>query len=120
MDLIPIPKDVPDMTLVQTLDGIEYTLHITWNMRAGWFFGLYDANDVVILAPVRMTVGSDLLAGIRYNPLCPTGELLVVDFSNQDLEPGYLDLVSGASEADLQGRVGLVYVPLNDPDLQVV
>lgn len=119
MDLIPIPKNVPDMSFVQTLDGVQYTIHVTWNMRAGWMLGLYDANDVIIMAPRRMTVGSDLLDIARSNPLCPTGQLLVVDFSDQELEPRYLDLVSGPSESDLQGRVGLVYVPLNDPDLLV-
>lgn len=119
MNLIPVPKNIPDMSFVQTLDGIQYTFHITWNMRAGWFFGLYDANDAVIMTPRAMTVGSDLLDIARSNPLCPTGQLLLVDTTNQDIEPGYLDLVAGPNESDLQGRVALIYVPLNDPDFQV-
>lgn len=119
MELIPISKNVPSLSQVQTLDGTEYILHIEWNMRGGWFLGLSDANDDTIFSPRQMTVGSDLLASIRYDARCPPGQLIIVDFTAQDIEPGYLDLVAGASQADLQGRVGLIYVPLDDPDLLV-
>lgn len=120
MELIPVSKNVPSLSQVQTLDGSEYILHIEWNMRGGWFLGLSDANDSPIFQPRAMRVGVDLLKASRADARCPPGQLLVVDFSKSGLEPGYLDLVAGSSEDDLQGRVGLVYVPLDDPDLEAV
>jgi hypothetical protein len=117
VDLIPITKNVPSLSQTQTLDGTEYILHIEWNMRGGWFLGLNDANDDPLFQPRAMVVGIDLLKAARADARCPPGQLLVVDFSRSGVEAGYLDLVAGSSEDDLQGRVGLVYVPLNDPDL---
>jgi uncharacterized protein DUF6983 len=119
MDLIPITKNVPNLSQNQTLDGTDYIFHVKWNMRGGWFFGLSDANDDTILSPRQMTVGSDLLAPARFDARCPPGQLFVIDFTGKDIEPAYLDLVAGATQTDLQGRVGLVYVPLDDPDLLV-
>lgn len=116
MDLISIPKNLPDLSMSHVLDGTEYTFHFKWNMRGGWFLELSDAAGSPLFNFRRMVVGVDLLTTVRHDDRCPTGQLLLVDFSNTDTDPGYLDLVAG-TEDDLQGRVGLIYVPLNDPDL---
>ncbi len=119
MELIPIPKDAPDQSLSQVLDGVEYILHFVWNMRGGWFMALHDANDAPLFGLRRMTPGTDMLAHKRYDERVPPGKLLVLDTTGNDLRPGYTDLVSGPNESDLQGRVALIYVPENDPDLLV-
>jgi hypothetical protein len=110
VQVIPIDKYKPFAVQRRTFDGIKYTLHIEWNMRAGWFLGLSDADDLPIFDLRKLVTESDLLAGYRHDERCPPGKLFLVDTTGLKREPGYEDLVAGASESDLQGTHALVYV----------
>lgn len=110
MQLINIQKDVPDLVQSQVLDGTVFTLHVTWNMRGGWYLALHDANDEVIFHARRIVLGFDLLTCVRHDPRCPLGQLVALDMTEREIEPGYADLVAGPDETDLQGRVALLYI----------
>lgn len=105
----PIPKNVPDMTMVVTFDQAEYELRIRWNMRAGWFIDVADGQRQPIITGRAMVLGTDIFASVRYDERVPLGRLFLVDTTRQDIEPGFLDLASGPTLSDLEGRVMLVY-----------
>ncbi len=114
MQTLPIDKRKPFSVQRRTLDGVKYTLHIEWNMRAGWFLGLSDADDVPIFELRKMVTDTDLLDGYRFDERCPPGRLFLVDTTGRQREPGYEDLVSGPNESDLEGTHALVYAELAD------
>ena len=114
MQIIPIQKYRPFAVQRRSFDGVKYTLHIEWNMRAGWFLGLSDAEDSTIFQLRKMITESDLLAGYRHDPRTPPGRLYLVDTTGEWREPGYEDLVAGASDNDLQGTHALVYLEVSE------
>jgi hypothetical protein len=107
--VIPVQKNLPRVRQGQTLDGVDYFVVLEWNMRNGWFIGLNDANDTPIWQPARLVVDVDFCARARHDARCPPGVLTAFDVTGNSGDPGYLDLVSGSSENDLQGRVAITY-----------
>jgi len=105
----PIPKNVPDMTMTVTLDQAEYNLRIRWNMRGGWFIDVNDGENLPIVTGKAMVIGSDIFQSVRYDERTPLGKLMLIDLTQRDIEPGFLDLASGPTLSDLDGRVILVY-----------
>lgn len=91
-------------------EGFSLLLHVRWNMRAGWTVSIYDANENPLSQGARLAVGQDLLAGIRYDPRCPPGELRLVDLTGvYDREARVGELAYGPSIEDPKGRFALVY-----------
>lgn len=105
----PIAKNVPDLTMIVTFDQAEYELRIRWNMRAGWFIDVADGQKQPIITGRALVLGSDIFAGVRYDERVPLGRLVLIDTTQQDIEPGFLDLCSGPTLSDLDGRCMLVY-----------
>lgn len=91
MNLIPIPKDKPFFARRVTLDGDDYQIRFEWNMRAGWFVALADADGVPIFAAKRIVPGWDLLRGSS-DARRPRGGLYVVDSVGTNAQPGFTDL----------------------------
>lgn len=88
-------------TVRAVLDGSTFLLEFAWNPRdLSWYVQISDANAVLLLVR-RIAVGSALLRRFQ-NPNLPRGELLAIDTSGKDLDPGL---------ADLGDRVPLLYVP---------
>lgn len=116
MIVIPVPKDTPRHSASFVLDGSYYELTMTWNMRAGWFFGIADGDGEVILSPRRACLGVDLLASARGDARTPPGWLGLLPLAPEDrTEPGYNDLVSTINlKTDPQGRIVLAYVPVDE------
>ncbi len=112
--LIPTRKDVPDYTQSQVLEGVEYNFRFLWNMRGGWFMSISDASEEPLLGLTRMVAGINFTDLVRWDPRCPAGDLVLADLQGGFVDPGYYDLASGPVD-NLQGRVGLVYIPSDDP-----
>jgi hypothetical protein len=105
----PVPKNLPDITMALTLSQAEYQIGIRWNMRGGWFININDAAGGPITGQAAMVLGVDFFQGVRHDDRVPPGQLMLVDTTGQDLEAGFLDLASGPTLSDIQGRVILVY-----------
>jgi hypothetical protein len=76
-----------------TLEGVDYYINLSWNMRAGWFIGMADQDGVAIFSPKRLTPDWDLLGHIT-DDRRPRGELYCLDTTAQRAEPGFDDLGS--------------------------
>lgn len=86
------------------LDGVDLTLDVRWNARAGaWILAVSDA-DGVILAGRRITSGASLFGRVVSSRL-PGGDLMAVDTSGDDTDPG---------AGELGQRVELVYLTAAD------
>ena len=98
---MPVQPGVPAQEFRISLDGQLFRIAITWNERdAAWYLDLFDADGTLLLAGRKLVLGQALLARFRDARL-PPGELLVLDTTSRDLEPG---------QQDLGGRVPLFYV----------
>ncbi len=111
LQYIPIPKNVPDQLLtVGPLDGASFQLRVRWNMRSGWTISLADESGVPIFGLRGLVIEVDFLDRVRADDRVPPGKLVLLDLTGQGANPGYLDLCSGPTLADLQGTCMLVYV----------
>jgi hypothetical protein len=108
LTVIQLPKGKPFFTQRNTLSDQDYTLRFEWNSRSGWYLGLAQGNDV-LFHPRKIVVNQDLLQHCRHLASCPPGALWVYDITEQELDPGFEDFVSGPSTRDPQGRVYLLY-----------
>lgn len=98
--VIPIAPGVPDQRLSVQIDELTFTLDLLWNSRVEkWSMSMSD-GDGAIFSGHALSLDYPVLQA--YNDRrSPPGELLLVDTSDQQLEPG-LD--------DLGERVLLLYV----------
>lgn len=88
------------------LDGVTFGLEFSWNARGEyWSFVIYDAAGNPLVRRV-VRVSWPLLARFK-NARLPRGELVAMDTSGQDLDPGLTELGDGA-------RVQLVYLTAAD------
>jgi len=103
--IIPTRTDGTQRYTVRLLlDGLNFGLEFFWNPRElAWYVLLYDANGNQLL--VRKLVGGQPLTQSFGNQALPRGELLVIDTTGKDQDPGLTDL--GA-------RVLLTYIPQSD------
>ena len=79
---IPVP-DRPHSEQSTTLDGVTYVLRFDFVQRMSrWRLGLYTTRGDLIVAPVWLVPGADLLAPFRSDPRVPPGTLVVVATSD--------------------------------------
>jgi hypothetical protein len=109
LSYFPIPKSTPDLSMTITLDQAEFELQIRWNMRGGWFISIADAAGDPITGQAAMVIGTDFFQGVRHDDRVPLGKLMLIDTTLAFVEPGFLDLCSGPTLSDIEGRVMLVY-----------
>lgn len=104
MRTIPVSPDLVHQSLRVLLDGVELELDVRWNDRASaWMLTVSD-DDGLVTAGRRIVVGVPLLARVMSDRL-PAGELIAVDTSDTDADPG---------EGELGRRVELVYVTASE------
>ncbi len=83
------------------LDGEPFRLLTRYNKRVeSWFVSLYDSAGEPICTGRRLTVGNFLFPWLVGRNR-PSGQLLALDTSSQDSDPG---------ELDLGKRVSLMYI----------
>lgn len=88
----PLPSPaVPFYTVRMTMDGADFIGRFEWNQRNGWYFGLSDAEEVVIFSPKKLVANRDLLLYCT-DERRPPGVLALWDSTGLGQDPGYEDL----------------------------
>ncbi len=85
---LPIDPSIPFQTFSTTLDGIQFGFEFFWNARAdrdagAWFFHLYTADDELIRASIKVSLGT-LLGGRCADARMPNGVFKAIDLSDTD------------------------------------
>lgn len=76
------------------LDGTVYVLDFHWNNRASaWSLTIRDVAQDILVAGIRLTIGTDLLAQFQSYDI-PPGELYVFDLSGDFSDIGRDDFVN--------------------------
>ncbi len=89
------------------LDGFEYLFEFAWSTREEcWYVALADENGNPIAQGIRLVVSWPLLRRFKFNPQIPTGQLICVDMSGQNVDIQV--------PTDLGTRVLLMYVTADD------
>ncbi len=97
---LPTRTDSPRYSFSCELDSVTFNFAFEWNDRdAGWYMSIADVDGVQLLGCRRIVLNYPLIA-LHRNPRLPPGQLVAIDTSNTDTEPGL---------ADLGGRVKLLY-----------
>lgn len=91
MIVLPIPTNTPFYKFRCTLDQQNFQFSVSWNMRAGWFLSMSDANGVVIFSSRRVVSGWDMLSFCSA-PTRPRGALYCLDSTRKNETPGFADL----------------------------
>lgn len=69
---------LPFYTLRTRLDGADYTLEFRYSPRASrYYLNLYDVNEVLLVAGLKLVPNVPLLQYYRYRDGMPQGELIV-------------------------------------------
>lgn len=91
---------------ITQLDGLEYLMRFLWSDREGcWYLGIYDQNNNPIALGIRLIVSWSLLRRF-IDPRLPSGVLMCVDLSGQDIDI--------RESGDLGARVKLTYITADD------
>lgn len=90
--VLPTRTDAPFYDFEIDLDLRTFAFEFRWNERAGsWFMQIRDLAGNILLAGRRVVLDLPLLARFR-DPRLPDGELLVIDTTGQQREPGLDEL----------------------------
>ena len=90
--IIPTRIDLEDYEVEVELGDTSYLLRFTWNYRSEyWFLTISDTDSNVIVGGVKVVVGKPLLAEVS-NEDAPAAEILAVDTSGANSDPGLTDL----------------------------
>jgi hypothetical protein len=108
---IPVPQNLPFLTLQCQLDGVTYTLQLRWNVRVqGWWLDVFDEQGTtVLLAGLRLVLGAAIGANVTGRPF--PGFFFLIDTTANNVDPGLNDLgnrilleyVEGADVAAIGG-----------------
>lgn len=83
--LLPIVEELYNYKYEIALDGTAYIIHFQYNSRKdGWFVSLYDYSDNLLIAGIKVKLGSDLLEQFRYIEGLPSGILAVSNFADYE------------------------------------
>lgn len=89
---IPFAPGVPRQRFSTVLDGIEYIFDAYWNGRAhAWFFDLYDAEEDLIRAGIKIVLGA-LLGRRTADARFPAGAFIADDLSREGRDATLNDL----------------------------
>lgn len=88
----PTRNDLPSYDYIISLDGVNYTLTYTFNIRMGkWFLSLGDQVGNVLVSQVPVVATWPLFD--RFKDLTiPPGTVFAYDSSNTNTDPGRFDL----------------------------
>ncbi len=99
--IIPIDGELGYQSLQVTLDGVEYTIELDWNMRdSRWYLSLLAADGTDLVRGVAVTVDAPLLR--RFVGGFPPGDLMALDTTEAGAEITAME--------ELGVRVQLVYL----------
>jgi hypothetical protein len=110
MSELPIDAVEKNYQVTTVLEGDTFTFVVRWNagrppeLPGAWFFDLYDVDGVIILAGVRIVLGT-IFGRRSVDPRMPNGAIIASDTSGNDEEAG---------RDDLGSRVRLYYIPAAD------
>ncbi len=105
---LPVEGDVAHQSFTVDLDGEPYIIELRWNNRASaWFLSLYTPTNAPLLLGRRVVIGVPMLRRHR-TPAFPPGEMLAVDTTGANQDPGANDLgarvvLMYATAAELRG-----------------
>lgn len=101
MSVMEIPTEADEstgsFTITVDLDEIEFTFDFQFNSREGfWYFDVYDFEETLLKAGIKVVVESPLLL-IYQEANLPPGDILAIDLTNSDKEArNLLDLGNDA------------------------
>lgn len=90
---IPFDKQETNYSFSVTLSGVLYTFRAYWNLRSENYFVdmLRTQDEAVVFRSLRVAVGTTPLLGV-VGDVRPPGELVVVDTSELETDPGLYEL----------------------------
>lgn len=101
MIVLPTSSTLLDYRETITLEGIDYIFHFRWSARAdAWFLDLMDSDGAALFSGKKIVIGIPMFGQSRFSAV-PAGELIFIDTTNRQVEPG---------PYELGGRVLPVYV----------
>lgn len=90
--MLPLTGSIPDYRVGTTLDGVAYILDVRWNYRdEAWYFDLLTADEEVIRAGIKITLGA-FLGARSADARMPPGYLIASDLSNSNRDATLDDL----------------------------
>lgn len=96
MSLTVPTQQRPFYSLVTRLDGADYKLEFRYSPRADRFYlNLYDTNEVLLLAGIKLVPGVALLHYYHHLAGVPAGELVVTTSGPDGSAPGLNELGPG-------------------------
>ena len=103
---IQVHAELPNHSLVVSLDDTDYRMTLWWNTRdARWFLSVALADGTALVSGVAVVVDYQLLQRFASVDL-PPGMLLAVDTTGNGVEI--------SQQSDLGDRVRLTYIPQAD------
>lgn len=89
---IPTRNDLATYSYVITLDGVNFTVAYTFNIRMGkWFLNLADASGNTVVSQVPVIASMPLFNRFVAEAI-PAGTLFPFDTSGQNTDPERFDL----------------------------
>lgn len=86
----------PFQTQNVNLDGVEFILALAYNQREErWYLSIYDDENVLLIAGLKLQANWRLLYRHRYNTKLPAGELMATDTTGNGEPPTLLELGQG-------------------------
>lgn len=84
---------IPYYSIVTRLDGSDYKLEFRYSTRAQRFYlNLYTAEDVLLVAGIKLVTGVMLLHYYHHIAGMPSGELSVMATASDQSSPSLLEL----------------------------
>jgi hypothetical protein len=103
---LPVRPGVPHQRFFVELEAVTYGIDLLWNGRAGaWSLSILDRNGAALLSGRRVVIGFPLTVRAAYDLRLPPGQIVAIDTTGADKEPGL---------EDLGARVPLLYVEAAD------
>jgi hypothetical protein len=93
---------LPFYTLRTRLDDSDFTLQFRYSDRASrYFLNIYDVNDVLLVAGLKLVPNVLLLKYYRHVPGMPPGEFLVTVLGSVDGSPPQLGEIGAGLRCEL-------------------
>jgi|SRR5579859_6612007 len=89
---LPLVPSVANYRVGTSLDGTQYILDVRWNGRANaWSMDVLAADQTPIRMGLKLVLGI-IIGGRVVDPAFPTGLLIAIDTSGQNLDAGFDDM----------------------------
>lgn len=93
--LLPLKNDGTERFSFSTsLNQVVFRFEFAWNSIGNFWSMILSDSSGDVLAVRKVVIGMPLLFRYASDDRFPTGDIVVLDTSSQDLDPGLLDLNS--------------------------